>query len=295
VRLAGAIPSVGGVLADGKGRVRAFWASFSTDAPDQNGSFFAGIPAPIVLDMVRPLREGHPFVWRTLGVEWEPISLAEARGFGLSGNDAARLEAHDPERPQVLVVDRVARGGPADGRLAAGDLLLDVGGKPVTRFREVEEASQQPAVSMTVLRDGGPHAVALDPVVTDGAGPRRVLVWGGAVLQRPPRELALQRGVRLDGVYVAGRFGGSPAQRDGLVPMVRITAVNGSPTPDLDAFLAAVRKIGDRQAVRLRTVDLEGRVSMRALELDLHYWPTTELVRGARGWRRLPAPEAPAS
>lgn len=293
VRLSESIPGVGGVLADGKGRVRAVWASFSTDAPSQQGAFFAGIPASIVLDMVRPLRQGKPFVWRSLDVEWQPISLATARSFGLPAAAAAQLEEHDPGRPQVLAIGRVARGGPADGQLAVGDLLVDVDGKPANSFREVEKASQSRSVSLTVVRDGALRRVNLAPEVLPGRGPRRVVIWGGAVLQRPPPELALQRGVRRGGVYVAGRFGGTPAQRDGLRATLRIMAVDGKPTPTLDAFLAAVRGIGDRQPVRLQTVDLEGQVSMHPLELDLHYWPTTELLRGPGGWRRVSLPAAP--
>jgi hypothetical protein len=73
-------------------------------------------------------------------------------------------------------------------------------------------------------------------------------------------------------------------------------AVNGVPTPDLDAFEAAVEGVADRDFVRLRTRDLEGRVEVITLKLDLEYWPTVDLSRGRAGWeRRLIPPPATAS
>ena len=73
-----------------------------------------------------------------------------------------------------------------------------------------------------------------------GADIDRVLVWAGAILQAPHRALAAQRGVAPDGVFVAFFLYGSPATRYGLWAGRRIVEVDGKPTPDLDAFLAAV-------------------------------------------------------
>ena len=63
-------------------------------------------------------------------------------------------------------------------------------------------------------------------------------------------------------------------------------AADGKPTPDLDAFLAAVGQKPDRESVRLRTLDLEGRTDVITLKLDLLYWPPAELRRGPDGWKR---------
>jgi len=76
----------------------------------------------------------------------------------------------------------------------------------------------------------------------------------------------------------ASRFAASPAARHDLRPPLRVRAVDGEPTPDLDAFLAAVAGREDRSALRLRTEDLEGRTRMQTLQLDLRYWPTVEWV-----------------
>lgn len=296
VALTDTLPSVGGVLADAKGRVRALWASFSRDRRGRPSSVFAGLPAALVRDLVAPLRRGEPFVWHSLAAELETIPLAEARARGLPEEAAQRLAEHDPTRRRALVVRRLAAGTPAAERLAVGDLLLAADGEPVTGFRELERAAQTGRVKLRVLRDGAVQGVALPTPPVPAAGAQRTLLWAGALLQRPPRALALQRGLPREGVYVAARYPGSPAQRYGLRATRRITAVGGTPTPDLDAFLEAVEGRPHGGAVRLRTVSLDGKVAVTTLELDRHYWPALELRRGPGGWRRRspwdPAPES---
>ncbi len=63
-------------------------------------------------------------------------------------------------------------------------------------------------------------------------------------------------------------------------------AVDGQPTPDLDAFLAVVSEKPNRGAVRIRALDLDGSVEVITLKLDLEFWPTYELERTDKGWER---------
>jgi S1-C subfamily serine protease len=139
---------------------------------------------------------------------------------------------------------------------------------------------------MTVLRDGAVQTLAVPPVPIADGGTDRALLWSGALLQAPPRELAKQRGLPRVGVYVANSLRGSPAGRDGLKRTQRITAVDGHPTPDLDAFLDVTGAKKDGESVRLRVESLAGKVRVLTLELDLHYWPTRELRRTEAGWVR---------
>ena len=53
------------------------------------------------------------------------------------------------------------------------------------------------------------------------------------------------------------------------------TAVNGAPTPDLEAFAHAVRGLPDGADVQLHTVTLGTKPKVLTLRLDTHYWPTT--------------------
>jgi S1-C subfamily serine protease len=283
------LPGVGGVLADGKGRVHALWASFSTEGEAGPTSFFAGIPADVVRAWLGDLDGGRAPVWRTLGVEWVALSLADARERGLAPELAGELEAHEDAEPRVLAVRRVLPASAAAAALRAGDLLVRVNGRAVTRFREVERAAQAEQVVLTVARGAAVRDVALATTAVDAEGTREALLWAGALLQAPPLELGTQWGATRTGVYVAGSFRGTPAERHGLRPTLRILAAGEQPTPDLAAFRSAVAALGDGDTVRLRTVDLEGRVELLAIETDLHDWPSVLLKRGDEGWERTEA------
>jgi len=294
--LADDAPTLGGVLTDGKGRVLAFWASFTAGTGKGSDSFFAGIPVRELERIVAPLREGREVGWRSLGVEFEPVTLSEARHRGLPEPEAHRLEAHDPAGRRALSVLRLAADSLAAERLREGDLLLSVDGRPASRFQDVQEAAQQEQVQLRVLRDGEPIDVVVPTEPLDGRGTTRAILWAGALLQRPPLSLARQRGLSRSGVYVSRYWFGSPAERYGLQATHRILEVDGVETPDLDTFLEVVRDKPDRGSVRLKTIDLEGKVAVDSLKLDLDYWPTWELDLGATGWqRRQPSVASPAA
>jgi S1-C subfamily serine protease len=283
--------TVGGVLADRKGRVHAYWASFSTGVPPQ--SYFAAIGVERIEEIVKPLREGRPVGWRTLGAELRPITLADARSRGLAETSARRLEAHDSRR-RVLAVSRVTAGMPSAEILKPGDLLLAIDGEPIATFEEVERAGQQAEVRLTLLRDGEEMTLPVPTTAVDGRGTDRALFWAGAVLQAPHSAINERGGIEPKGVYVAWFWYGSPANRYGLAATRLIVAVDDRDVADLDGFLAAVAGRPDRSSVRLRTVGLDGRTDVMTLKLDLEFWPTTELRRNGKGWERIShTPSAP--
>ena len=92
-------------------------------------------------------------------------------------------------------------------------------------------------------------------------------------------------------MFVSFFFYGSPATHYGLYAGRRITEVDGQPTPDLDAFIKAVRGKPDRASLRLKTVSWNGQTDVITLKLDKHYWPAYELDRA----RATAAGRAPRS
>ncbi len=290
---ASSVHTVGGVLADAKGRVAALWAAFSNEDSEGNtNTFFAGIPASRLAEVVGPLRDGRPVEWRSLGAELWPIPLVEARARGLSDASAMAVARGNGRPRRLLEVDRVDAGTPAAALLEEGDLLLAVDAIRAPNLAEVEQAGRGESVALRLLRDGAEVAVEVPTTPLDGRGTDRFVSWAGAVLHEPHRALSMQKGIERTGVYVAWFWYGSPANRHRLRATSRIVAVDDVPTPDLDSFLAAVAGRADRSPVRLRTLDLEGTEEVVTLKLDLDYWPTAEFRRSDRGWERRELPRS---
>jgi S1-C subfamily serine protease len=273
-----------GVIVGRDGRVRALWSSFAMESGREMVQVNRGIPVELVAELVDAARAGQSIY--SLEAEFEIVPIAEARKRGLDDAWVARLEARDPAHRQALSVTRVVAGSPAAEALREGDLLLAVNGQPVNRFRDVELATRAPRVKVTVLRDGRELELDLATQPLGGGDIDRLLLWAGAVLHAPHRAMAAQRGIPPEGVFVAFFAYGSPATRHQLFAGRRIVEVDGRPTPDLDAFIAAVQGRADRSSVRMRTVTWNGSTEVITLKLDRHYWPTYELRRTPGGWLR---------
>jgi len=285
-----------GVLADEKGNVLALWSSFAFETQRELEQVNRGMPVDLVSEMIGVVADGRPLY--SFEAEFNVQSLAGARELGLPDEWVRRLEDHNPQRRQVLGIDRLVAGSPAAALLQPGDLVLAIDGKVVNRFREVERAVQSPEVKVSVWRDGAEKTLQMKTVALDGRDIDRVLIWAGATLQAPHRAMAAQRGIAPYGVFVSFFFYGSPATHYGLYAGRRITEVDGQPTADLDAFIRAVSGKPDLASLRLKTVSWNGQTDVITLKLDKHYWPAYELDRQKDGsWTRtaLDPPQVTAS
>ena len=279
-----------GVLTDGRGEVIGLWSSFAFDTANGVGQDLQGVPIGPVHDMIERMRSGQPL--HSLDVELGLTPLASARLIGLTPLWAERLAAHSTTRRVVLTVIRTTGGSPAARLLEPGDLLLAIDGHVVTRFEQVERATaDRSQVSLTVWRGRQALTLNVPTVVLSGTRLHRVVQWAGATLQRPFHSMLAQRGVPPVGVYVDNFDYGSPAARYGLYSGLRIVAVDGHPTVDLDAFLRAVAHRPDHASVRITTLGWNNAPHVITLTLDNHYWPAYELVRtDGSGWVRRALP-----
>ena len=280
-----------GVLTDAHGDVVGLWSSFAYDTSRGVGQDLQGVPIAPVQTMLHRIESGRPLY--SLDVELSLTPLSSARLIGLPASWAQKLATQGTTRREVLTIARAAGGSPAQRLLDPGDLLLAIDGRVVTTFREVEHATaDRSAVKVTVWRGRQALTLTVPTVVLSGTALRRVVEWAGATLQRPFHSMLAQRGVPPIGVYVDYFQYGSPAARYGLYPGLRIVAVDGVPTPNLDAFLGAVAGRADHSSVRLTTITWNNSRQVITLKLDKHYWPAYELVRTGHGRVGLPAPRS---
>jgi S1-C subfamily serine protease len=282
--LVNAPDNVSGVLLDEQDRVTDFWFSFVYDDGNRSQEAQRGIPADVVQDMLHDVEAGKDL--RTLDVELYPMPLAQARKLGMPAEWVQKISSAAPAKRQVLTVSRMTAGTPAAKLLQNGDLLLAMDGKPVASFRQVEKASGPEHVDLTILRDGELKDIKLDTVSLPSDGTERLLVWAGAMLQKPSHSAAAQRGIPTDGLLVGFYNFGSPASRYGLATGWRIIGVNGVSTPDMDTFLKQVQGLKDRDNVRLAVQNWDGTAQVITLKMDQRYWSPYEVIRTGEGWER---------
>lgn len=282
---------VDGVVLNRRGEVVALWSSFAWQTGASLNQEYRGMPVEYVRE-VRALATGAGPL-RSLGVEWSEEPLVTARRLGLPGDRVRELERHDPQRRQVLSAVRTVAGTSASRLLRPGDILLAIDGQPVTRFREAELRARKPRVAVEVLRDRAVHTLEIETESLDGRGTRRAMMWAGALLQAPYRDMAAQRGVDRSGVYVSYFAFGSPASRYGLYAGRRIIEVDGRAVLDLDAFIARIRGLEDRDAVRLTTITWNNQLEVLTLKLDEVYWPSWQVQWQHGAWQRIPLEAVP--
>ena len=273
-----------GVLVDKKGRVQASWSSFVVQTGGESAQFNRGVGSEVMLQFLDTFREGLPFY--SLEAEFVYAPLFAARKMGVDEDWIARLEKNNPVRRRALSITRLVADTAASRLLKNGDMVLAIDGKVVTSYRALEAAVQKPEVVVTVWRNDSVQELTVETAALSGRGIDRAVSWAGALLQDPHRAMAAQRGIATDGVYVAYFSYGSPATRYGLWAGRRVVEVNETATPNLQAFIDAVKDIEHRESVRVKTVTWNGQAEVITLKLDNQYWPAYELVRQDDGWRR---------
>jgi pro-apoptotic serine protease NMA111 len=274
-----------GVLSNETGQVVGLWSSYAIENGRDLSQENRGVPIDDVMTMLDHIHADTPL--HSLETELAPTQLADARQLGLSEEWLKKLELHDGNERQALMVVRMVGGSNAASLLQQGDILLAIDDRTVTHFAEVEQAvADAPTVKVTVWRANAAVQLTIETAALNGQDIDRVVQWAGATLQAPQRPIAAQRGIPPYGVYVAFFTYGSPSARYGLYPGRRIVEVDGVPTPDLDAFLKAVGGRPDRSSLRLKTLNWNDAAEVITLKLDKHYFPAYEVRRTAGGWER---------
>jgi pro-apoptotic serine protease NMA111 len=184
-------PSIGGVLADSHGRIRALWASFSSaDRADstQPSQFFRGIPIEIVTDVVDRMRRGEPPVVHSLDVEFKVVKLSSARVLGMSDEWVQRCEATG--KRNAVGIGRTQASTPAFELLRGSDVVLAVDGNVVTSPRVIELLiAGKEKVDLTILRDTNEMHVEVPVSKLSGTEQGRIAIWAGAMLQETHRAV----------------------------------------------------------------------------------------------------------
>lgn len=138
----GSLSSLGGVLADDQGHVRAIWMNFSIDNEAKKlSSIVGGIPARLVLPVLDCIKsEKQPVVYG-LDAEFWTLQLSNARLLGLKEEwiDKVTKEANDKiTQPSVVCVLGITDLSTPSGKaLRSGDMILEMNNRVITTLSDL--------------------------------------------------------------------------------------------------------------------------------------------------------------
>ncbi|KAG0297598.1 hypothetical protein BGZ96_005701 [Linnemannia gamsii] len=281
-----------GVLADSEGRVQGLWLSYLGERNNsgRDNEYYLGLHISTIMPVLQPMQEGLYPKLRNLNIEVMPVQMAQARHMGLTDTWVKKVEEANPSRHHIFMVRRTETGSVSASILQELDLILSINGKVVTRMYELDVQYDATDLDIVVLRKKAEVKLTVPTEPISGQGTNRLVIWAGAMMHEPHKAVLQQSKTLPSRVYVSARSKGSPSYMYGMVPTMWITHINGTPTPDLDSLLIAVKKCQDNSYVRVKAMSFDMVPTVLSIKTNMHYWPTAEMVRDDNeesGWRKV--------
>jgi S1-C subfamily serine protease len=269
--------SSGSPVIDIRGRVVALNAGGSGSAAS---SFY--LPLTRVVRALEYIRAGQPVPRGTLQVVFRYTPFDELRRLGLGAGTEAEARRANARRTGMLVVKEVQPGSPADGRLAAGDILVGIDGRLLTDFdglAELLDGRVGDTVAVEVERGGRRLTERLEVQDLHAFAPAEYLEIGDSVLHALSWQMARHMNVPVSGLFVANPgyvFGPAGIPRGAV-----ITELAGTPVSSLDDLRAVLAGLADGQLVAARYFTLEDTRApqLRAVRMDRRWFPARSCRR----------------
>lgn len=236
-----------GVLVAPDGTVQALWLSYlgeRSPCSQRDEEYYLGLGTSTLLPVVSAIQKGETPSLRLLSVEFRAIQMSQAYVMGVSDEWIKKVTQANRSHHQLFMVSK--RTFERDNHpvsLLEGDIVLTLNGKVCTTISDFDIMYSHEVLDAVIVREGDEMEIQLPTVSADNIETDHAVSFCGAIFHRPHHAVRQQISKLHSEVYVASRVRGSPAYQYGVAPTNFITEVNGEPTPDLETFIAATRKI----------------------------------------------------
>ncbi len=285
--------SSGSPVVDIEGEVVALNAGGATQAAS---SFY--LPLPRVQRAFEKLQKGEPITRGTLQTVLVYVPFDELLRLGLQPDTETRIRKAMPEgQTGLLVVNEVVPGGPADGQLRPGDIVVALNGDLLFDFVSLEAVLDDAVgkeVTLSVERGGKAMDVRLPVGDLHAISPSSYLEVGRGVIHDLSYHQARNHNRPVQGAYVA--MSGYMWTAGDLPSGAIISHVDGVETPDVAALQAELEGKADGQRMRIRfnMVNDPRRSYETVVSMDRTWFPMQRCTRNAVGtWPCTESPAAP--
>ncbi|VUC37029.1 unnamed protein product [Clonostachys rosea] len=203
----------------------------------------------------------------------------ECRRLGLTEEWESHVREQFPQQTSMLFIRDVLPGGPADGKLKVGDILLKINGTLVVDFLVLDTTLNDnvgKVVKLHVMRAG--KDVHEEIVVDDleKNSPTRFLSVAGGCFHDLSYLMAHRYVIQCKGVYVSETGLININGRNGWI----IERVANKLTPDLDTFVSVMKEIPDRARVPIAYRDLldMNRLRTKVITVNRHWAAKMKMV-----------------
>lgn len=232
------------------------------------------------------------------------LSIAEKNLF-LPGGAAERIRSTGEGIKAALMVNDTIWGSPARDNLAPGDIIVSIDGKApgndLYAFDKTVDARVGQKVAVEALRNGRTLNLDLEVRDAEEGKIRRFVQFAGGTLHELPQEIRRRYNIEGTGVFLSHTKPGSTLSEvgDGTNDQpdsrfVLIQAVNGSPTPNLDAFIELVSAFKNGQDINITRRDynkMGAPLRVETLTISLQFEPLKLYELGLDGrWLEKPLP-----
>ncbi|KAJ2802814.1 hypothetical protein H4R21_002276, partial [Coemansia helicoidea] len=246
------------------------------------------------LDLVR---RGQPVPRGTIQAEFEHLPYDELRRLGLDIRIETQMRDAFPASQGMLAVRAVQPGGPADGILRAGDIVIALNGRPVVdfvAFEDIADSSVGGAVAVSVWRGDKAYDTRIGVGDMEAITPHQFVEVGGGIVNEVSYQIARSYGIPVGGVYVAssGHVLGSGSAWRGSV----IQSIGGTATPNLAGFVQAFGALrdGGRVPIKFFALAQPHKLKVAVMSVTTHWhamrMATRDMKTGEWVYRKLNAP-----
>ena len=218
----------------------------------------------------------------TLLTTFQSKPFDELGRLGLTAETERRARARNDEQTSMLTVGQVVPGSPAAGKIAPGDILVEINGELITEFIPLEailDSHVGKAVEVAVERGG--KRIVSEIIVDDlhAITPDEYLEFGDGVVNTLSYQQARHYNRKPEGVYVANP--GYLLSKSAIPRGSVIIEMDGDPIRDLDDFEAALDQLANGERANVRYVNMENPQNsvVRSLEMDRVWFPAQRCAR----------------